>query len=357
VDEFARISYWTDNRASSEEEKRRGVIIGIGDDAAIIDITSANEGIAGDKQLVTAVDTMVELIHFNEQTMQDEDVGYKSVAACVSDIAAMGGVPLYALISVSMPSTYSEQRIRKLYDGIYECADRYKLSVIGGDTTSAPEHLVVSVTVIGTVEAGAALLRSGAKAGQALFVTGYLGQSAAGLHAMLSGYLNKNVSQHDDFYSLANAHQRPSPSVAAGRILLHSQRSSTDRLRAGALNDISDGLASEAWEIAEASGVRIVIEEDKLKLSNDLQTYAARRQLDPLQWILYGGEDYKLVGTLDTELLESVGKSFEQAGLSFHIIGYVEDGAPEAVLLRSSKGQAAQDKVKLAKRGFNHFNE
>ena len=353
MDEFARISYWTDHRARAEDEKLRGVVHGIGDDAAVLDISRAPEDVIGDKQLVASVDTMVEQIHFNERTMRDEDVGYKAVAACVSDIAAMGGVPLYALISISVPSTYSADRIHKLYNGIYDCANRYELSIVGGDTTSAPEHLVLSVTVIGAVEAGAALLRSSAQAGHAVFVTGLLGKSAAGLHALSSGRIEKNIAEQQYLFSLAEAHQRPSPSVAAGRILLQAQRSS-----GGALNDISDGLTSEAWEIAEASGVRIVLEEEQLVCSDELIAYAKELQQDPLQWILYGGEDYMLVGTMNREQIDHVAESFRQAGLPFYIIGFVEAGEPEVELLtsRMKQAQAGQRRIKLAKRGYNHFN-
>ena len=353
MDEFARISYWTDNRARAEEEKLRGVVHGIGDDAAVLDIRPVREDMIGDKHLVTSVDTMVEQIHFNDQTMRDEDVGYKAVAACVSDIAAMGGVPLYALISISIPSAYSADRIRKLYNGIYDCANRYELSIIGGDTTSAPAHLVLSVTVIGVVEAGAALLRSSAKAGQAVYVTGLLGKSAAGLQALSSGRIMKDIAAQEYLFPLAEAHQRPSPSVAAGRILLQTQAGS-----AGALNDISDGLASEAWEIAEASGVQIVLEEDKLVCSDEMKAFAIELQQDPLHWILYGGEDYRLLGTIDMQLIDLVAKNFEQAGLPFFRIGFVEAGTPEVELLvsKTKQVQADHERIKLAKRGYNHFN-
>ncbi|MDF2836845.1 MAG: thiamine-monophosphate kinase, partial [Paenibacillus sp.] len=186
MDEFASIAHWTARRQTAEWQKRRGVALGIGDDAAVVDLTDAADGIDGARRLLLAVDTMVETVHFSDATMRDEDVGYKALAANVSDIAAMGGVPLHALVSVSVPKSYGPERMLRVYDGLYACAERYGVAVIGGDTTSSPERLVVSVTLTGTVEAGRELRRSGAKPGEAVFLTGAVGLSAAGLHLLLA---------------------------------------------------------------------------------------------------------------------------------------------------------------------------
>lgn len=185
LDEFASIHHWTAGRQSGHWQQQRGVIIGIGDDAAVVDLCAA-ASIAGPQRLLLTVDTMVETVHFNESTMRDEDVGYKALAANISDIVAMGGIPLHALVSVSVPPTYNPERMRRLYDGLYACAERYGVAVVGGDTTSSPQHLVVAVTVTGTVEAGRELCRSGAKPGDAVFVTGAVGMAAAGLHLLLA---------------------------------------------------------------------------------------------------------------------------------------------------------------------------
>src|SRR5690606_34489914 len=118
-----------------------------------------------------------ETVHFNAATMDDPDVGWKALAANVSDIAAMGAEPLHALVSVSVPPAFGPERMRRLFDGLYACAERYGVVVIGGDTTSAPSHLVVAVTVTGAVEAGAALTRGGARPGDTVFVTAPIGMA------------------------------------------------------------------------------------------------------------------------------------------------------------------------------------
>lgn len=359
LDEFARIGHWTAGRQEGEWQRQRGVVVGIGDDAAVVDPAAAADGVASPKRLLLAVDTMVETVHFKQSTMRDEDVGYKALAANISDIAAMGGVPLHALVSVSVPPSFTPERMRRLYDGLYECAERYGVAIAGGDTTSAPEHLVVAVTVTGTVEAGRELLRSGAKPGDAVFVTGAVGMSAAGLHALLAKEARggaEDLPPLQELAALVQAHQRPSPSVRAGRLLL-------ERGSCRSLNDVSDGLASELWEIAEASGLRLVVREKHLPKSGSMAAYASSAGVDPLEWMLYGGEDYVLLGTMASEEADAMRVVFRQEGIPFFIIGEAEAGEPAVELIRqvqAIEGSGSQSRsakrVKLKKRGYNHFS-
>ncbi|MCR2803446.1 thiamine-phosphate kinase [Paenibacillus soyae] len=353
MDEFASIRHWTAGRQTAEWQRRRGVTLGIGDDAAAVDLSLAEAGLDGAGSLLIAVDTMVETVHFAEGTMADEDVGYKALAANVSDIAAMGGVPLHAVVSVSVPSGYGSERMRRVYDGLYVCAEQYGIAVIGGDTTSAPSHMVVSVTLTGTVETGKELRRSGARPGDAVFVTGPLGMSAAGLHLLLR---EEAGTPDSEYAAIVAAHKRPKPSVLAGRLLLKSGACRS-------LNDVSDGLASEAWELAEASGLRIVLEEGRLPKSGSLSAYAAKAGIDPLEWMLYGGEDYVLVGTVESGGADAVQKAFHERGLPFYIIGKAEAGEPDVELIPLPKnwnGERASGRIarrKIGKRGYNHFDE
>ncbi|WP_063846192.1 thiamine-phosphate kinase [Paenibacillus sp. FJAT-27812] len=360
LDEFESIHHWTAGRQEDEWQRRRGIVAGIGDDAAVVDLAAAADGVAEPKRLLLAVDTMVETVHFKQSTMRDEDVGYKALAANISDIAAMGGVPLHALVSVSVPPAYTPERMRRLYDGLYECAERYGVAIAGGDTTSSPEHLVVAVTVTGTVEAGRELRRSGAKPGDAVFVTGAVGMSAAGLHALLAEEARGAVmasadAGHQELAAVVKAHQRPNPSVRAGRLLL-------ERGSCHSLNDVSDGLASEAWEIAEASGLRLMLHEKRLPRSGSMSTYASSAGVDPLEWMLYGGEDYVLLGTMASEDAEAMQLAFQQEGIPFFIIGETEAGEPDVQLIRynqASKGSGLlssnEKRINLKKRGYNHF--
>ncbi|PWV93773.1 thiamine-monophosphate kinase [Paenibacillus cellulosilyticus] len=342
MDEFASIGHWTAGRQSAQWQKERGVVLGIGDDAAVVELPDVPQQ---QWQWVLAVDTMVETIHFNDKTMSASDIGYKALAANVSDVAAMGGLPMHALVSVSVPSTWGPDRMRALYDGLYECADRHGVAVIGGDTTSSPQHLVVAVTVVGRVETGKALQRSGAKPGDVIFVTGPIGQSAAGLHGLLDGQVDRIPEP------LVRAHRRPAPSVLAGRLL--QQRGTCT-----SLNDVSDGAASEAWEIAEASGVCLTLRDRQLPRSGALMSYAADAGQDALEWMLYGGEDYVLIGTIEAGDAEGAKAALEAEGIPMFIIGEVEEGGPDVQLVTSGSGSAigSERRRQLQKRGYNHFD-
>lgn len=348
MDEFARIRHWTAGRHSSEWLDQRGVIVGIGDDAAVIEPRLELAGLSGPLQWLMAVDTMVETVHFNSMTMEDGDIGYKALAANISDIAAMGGVPLHALVSVSVPAAYGPERMRRLYDGLYACAEQYGVAIIGGDTTSSPLHLVVAVTVTGAVEAGKALRRSGAKPGDAVFLTGPVGLSAAGLHVLSAPAGEAVRAEAGGLAALVQAHRRPAPSVRAGR-LLQARGTCTS------LNDVSDGLASEAAEIAAASHVRLALHEELLPRSGSMAAYAGLCGLSALDLMLYGGEDYVLLGTMAAEDAAAAKEAFHQEGLPFFLIGEVEAGEPGVELITRKQNGKSLSRARLEARGYNHF--
>lgn len=339
LDEFARIGYWTENRQTAALLAEQGVVLGIGDDAAVVG-TPPDEACGAEWLL--AVDTMVETVHFNDATMAEEDVGWKALAANVSDIAAMGGKPRHALVSVSAPRSWGPERLRRLYDGLYACAASYGVAIVGGDTTSSPLHLVVAVTVTGTVAAGKAVRRSGAKPGDAVFVTGAAGMSAAGLHFLSAAAASAaargaagaeprpvplSAAEAAGAAALVLAHRRPAPSVRAAALL-------AARGTLTSLNDVSDGLASEAWEIAQASGVKIALRESLLPRNGSMTAYAHRCGVDPLDWILYGGEDYVLLGTIAAEDAAAAKAELAAAGLPMYLVGEAEAGPAAVELVR-----------------------
>lgn len=357
---------------------KQGVVLGIGDDTAVVGLPPGDNG--GSLEWLLAVDTMVETVHFNDATMGEADIGWKALAANVSDIAAMGGVPRHALVSVSVPPAWGPARMRRLYDGLYACAEHYGVAVVGGDTTSSPLHLVVSVTVVGTAPAGKAIRRAGAQPGDAVFVTGAAGMAAAGLHALLAAAAVRagaaaqphgggagsppasmsppTVKAAPGTAALVQAHRRPAPSVRAA-LLLAARGTVTS------LNDVSDGLASEAWEIAEASGVTIVLRDSDLPRSGSMTAYAHNCGVNPLEWILYGGEDYVLLGTIAAADAEAAKAELAEAGLPMFIIGEVEAGGAGVELLRDLDGGSGRSgggtgryevlREQIAKRGYNHF--
>ncbi|WP_421617192.1 thiamine-phosphate kinase [Brevibacillus sp. TJ4] len=336
-DEFSLIRQWT---SRSHGDEKDGVSVGIGDDAAVFAPTPGME-------MVVCCDAMVETVHFLKETMKPADIGYKAMISNISDVAAMGGIPRFALVSIAVSPRWTAEECSEMYDGLYEACGQYGVRLIGGDTASAPDTLFLSVTVIGEVEKGMALRRSQARSGELVFVTGSVGSSAAGLHLLLAQQ-NRTVEagggtdESDEWDTLVRAHQRPQAQVQAGRLLLLSGACT-------ALNDISDGLASELWEIAEASGVTIQVEAERIPLLAKTRSYAQKVGKDPLAWALYGGEDYQLVGTLAAERSEEVARRFAEQGIPFAVIGRVEAKGQGVFLVQDG------ERRKLPKAGFNHF--
>lgn len=353
----------------AEAGNETGIVVGIGDDAAVCQMTES-------MQLVLTCDSMVETIHFNDRTMRAADVGHKAMASNLSDLAAMGAVPRYALVALSAPKTADPAYLQELYTGLYACASLYGTSVVGGDTTSSPGGLTVTVTVTGEVETGRALLRSAAQPGDRVFVTGHPGCSAAGLHWLLQHGLSQAETAEQPggssiaaspetpaagrpgegaraagayepaasrWVPLIRAHQRPEPRVSAGRALLRSGL-------CGALNDVSDGVASEAWEISEASGCRLTLREEALPLHPLLASYGQEVGVDPLEWLLYGGEDYELLGTVPAAEADKLEVLFGELQLPLHYIGDVVAGHPGVELVRTDGRSQPLDK-----KGYNHF--
>lgn len=323
-DEFSFI-----NSITPKKYKQPHLIAGIGDDAALY---SGNN----DVEEIVCMDTMIEDVHFTRQTMKPFHIGYKALASNISDIAAMGGKPNFYLVSIAIPKHWSDTELLEIYKGMESLACRFQMDLIGGDTVSSKHSLVITVTVIGRVHKGRHLLRKNAKANDIVFVTGSLGDSAAGLELLLKAGVDFNFSK--DEQALIIRHQLPEPKVEIGQILAEYPRV--------ALNDVSDGIASELNEIAAASDVTIVIEAEKLPKSRQLTSFSEEKQL---HWMLNGGEDYELVGTVSEENWLKIKEECGKKKYSITKIGYVMEG-PAKVLIK----QGDQMNL-LQKLGFNHF--
>lgn len=307
------------------------LFVGIGDDAAVY---TPRKGF----QQIVCMDTMVEGIHFLRKTMKPFDIGYKSVAINISDIAAMGGHPKYYLVSVAIPPDWHEKELLEIYEGMNDAAKRFQVDLIGGDTVSIDKRLVVTVTVIGEIEHGKARLRSDARPGDVVFVTGTLGDSAAGLYLLLNKG-NFHLPENDYTY-LVSRHQRPVPQVEAGKLISDLERAS--------LNDVSDGIASELNEIAEMSKLQIIINKDLLPLSDSIRLMPVEKQYE---WALSGGEDFELVGTTSKNSFEILKEKCEKRGIRLTKIGEVLEGDPMVYLKEKDKCQ------RLLKKGYNHFQK
>lgn len=327
-DEFAFI-----RSIMTKTKFQQSLIQGIGDDAALFQNDDRYE-------TVVAVDTLVEGVHFKKSTLTAYDIGYKALAVNLSDLAAMGALPLYYLVSIAIPKKgWSETELNDIYKGMNELADSFRVDLIGGDTVLTSGALVISVTAIGQVEKNCHLLRSRAQAGDLIFVTGTLGASSAGLSLLLEKGRDYPYCEQETL--LIVQHQQPKPQIHAGRMLAELNC----RI---ALNDISDGIASEAYEIAKASAKKLILDYEKIPKHPALQLFS-RREIE--QFVLYGGEDFQLLGCLPQPNWAYVKTKFDEANIPITQIGYVEDGETDVYIMKNGAME------KEHKRGYNHFKE
>jgi len=301
------------------------VQVPIGDDCAVVEASG---------RLAVTTDAVVEGVHFRRDTMSPAQVGYRAMAAAVSDIAAMGGEPAFVTVALAVPPSWPQDDVVAIYDGVAEAAAAFGASVVGGDVVSTPGPLWLSITAVGRVERP--VTRAGARPGDVLFVTGSLGGSAAGLDILLGRRGGSAVARA----VLVERHRRPTPRLAFGR--------EAARLGATALDDISDGLASELHEIAEASGVRLVLEGDRIPIQPEVVEYARAVGKDPLEYALFGGEDYELVGTAPRDVFARLLAVAPVVRTPVTAIGRVEEG--DGVVMRRA-GKLSE----VARRGYNHF--
>lgn len=271
MDEFELIRRYFDRKRLAP-----GVEIGIGDDGAVL---SPDPG----KHQVQVVDTLVEGVHFPADT-QPSDIAYRAVAVNLSDIAAMGASPRWMTLALTLKDA-GEIWVKSFASGLFEAADPYQLALVGGDTTSGPV-VTVTVTITGEVEKGAALLRSGAKVGDTIFVTGTVGDASAGL-ALLQ--------QREPNAFLVQRFLRPTARVETGRNLLG---------KASAAIDISDGLLGDLRKLLSASGVGGEIDIEKLPLSDALRERFGDDERR--HYGLTGGDDYELCFTAPADAVRDI---------------------------------------------------
>ncbi|MEK4563939.1 thiamine-phosphate kinase [Alkalihalobacillus sp. FSL R5-0424] len=309
------------------------LVMGIGDDAAVY---ASTEGM----REVVCVDTMIEGVHFTKDTLSPFQIGRKALAINVSDLAAMGAVPRFYLVSIAIPSVWEDEEVSDLYKGMQELADQFKMDLIGGDTVSAKEALVITVTAIGQVEETVSLYRSKAAPGDVVFVTGTVGSSAAGLELLLEK--GRHASFNKSEAELVLMHQQPEPQVGAGRLCAETKARIS-------LNDISDGVASEASELAEASKVSIYLQADQIPFHPALNKFNEEQKL---AFAFNGGEDFQLIGTIEETAFSSFAGNALKSGIHIHQIGEVKEKAEHLVYIMD-KDQSKP----LQKGGFNHFKK
>ncbi len=305
---------------------RQQLIIGIGDDAA------AWYGDAS-TQLAT-VDSFIQDIHFSPGIAPWSELGWKALAASLSDIAAMGGIPRYALVSLALPDDTEVDDVTALYKGMIELAQQSGVAIIGGDTSSAP-LVAITVTILGNTRNRDKhlLTRSAAKPGEKVAVTGELGAAAAGLET-----LNKQLQFDPEATAcLKNAYLHPHPRISEGQLLV-------DQGVKTAI-DISDGLISDLKHICKSSQVGARIEVDRVPIQPTVKSNFGDKSLE---LALSGGEDYELLFTASTKIINKVRRA---APCPITVIGEIVADKSGAIALVDSKGNP----FNLGKAGWEHF--
>jgi len=268
---------------------RSTVITGVGDDVAVIKTKA-------EKYLLLTCDILIEGTHFTKETITPYQLGKKAISINVSDIAAKGGIPNQALISIGLTKDTKVKYVEEIYRGIKEKAKKYNIDIVGGNTALSKDKIFVDIFLIGEIEPEFLLLRSGAKTGDKIIVTGNLGDSSAGLEIIENPDIKFKDIKLEKRYknNLKIAHLNPCPRLVEGRIIAKSRL-------AHSMMDISDGLSSDLAKICEASGIGAIIWEHKIPISKETLAFAKSIKKSPLNFALHGGEDYELLLTSPPE--------------------------------------------------------
>ena len=270
------------------------IVKAIGDDAAAF--TTDPQQIS----LITT-DLLVERIHFLRSAITGFDLGYKSLAVNLSDIAAMGGTAREAFVSIAIPPDCPLDYLEALYGGMKNLAAKFHVNILGGDTTRSKDDLIINVAVYGMVAREEMLCRNAAKPGDIIFSTGFLGDSKAGLHLIL----NNIPPNSAELIGLRKAHILPEPQLREGRFL-------ACRPAVHAAIDTSDGLSSDLGHIANESGVGATLYSENLPISDFLNQFCRQFDGDPVDYALSGGEDYTLLCTIEPDEADIIAEQFKK---------------------------------------------
>jgi len=307
------------------------VIRGIGDDCAVIRTPGSGA------MLITS-DVFIEGVHFLKD-QSPESVGGKLLAVNLSDVAAMGGRPGEAVVDLMLTEATTLEWVERFFKGLAEVAKRYEVNLVGGDTSRHPDRITLSLTLTGRCRKDEVVYRKGAKPGDFVFVSGTLGDADAGLDRMRNAECG--VWKVDD--SLIKKYLSPEPRIELGRLLARTRSVS-------AMIDLSDGIAVGARQLAESSGIAIVLNRESIPISSELSEYCVNQVSDPIDWALKAGGDYELLFTVPEESLRKVerfgSKRPELPALT--CIGKVQEG--NGVLLRRGI-----ETTLLAGGGWEHF--
>lgn len=332
--EFGLIEHLTKNI----EHQNASTILGVGDDAAVIDHFG--------KQTVITTDLLIEGVHFDLMYTPLKHLGYKSVVVNLSDVYAMNAIPTQITVSLAISNRFSVEALEEFYEGIYAACAEYDVDLIGGDTTSVPKGLVISVTALGEVAPDKFVKRSTANVNDLICVSGYLG----------GAYLGLLLLEREKKVFLETKGVQPDledRDYIVGRLLKPEARKDIieffekENIVPTSMMDISDGLSSEVLHICKQSNVGAILYEEKLPIHPDTKEFAYKLEIDPTACALSGGEDYELLFTLSQADYDKI-----KDALGIRVIGYVTEAGEGATII--TKGGS---KHKLTAQGWNAFGK
>ena len=328
IGELKLIQRIADNYRSSLSS----IVTGIGDDAAALKISENNI-------LLTTCDLLLEDVHFNLNVTDSYQLGRKSLAVNLSDIAAMGGTPLFFLVSLALPPHLPIEFIDDLYRGMTDLADEFDTKLVGGDTNASPDKLMINITLLGEANPDHLLKRSGAQVGDSIFVTGTLGDAALGFFIL---EFNKNMNRSYSHNTLTYRHLSPYPRIKEGI------RIAENRL-ASAMIDISDGLLIDLRRILTLSKLGATIYIPQLPLSKEFKQYQGKLKHNKIDFALKGGEDYELLFTSPQNKEKELLKLGQTLGVPINKIGEVNSSEELVILDQNHKSYPIDDQ------GYDHF--
>jgi len=309
----------------------------IGDDTAYLE----------ELGIVVTTDTLIEDVHFRLRTTTPFDLGFKSMAVNLSDIASDGAIPAYAFVSLSLPDYCDESFVKEFYNGMKELCIRHGVTIAGGDITKA-DKLFINISLIGKTENLKPARRNNAKVGDIVIATGFYGTSKAGFEILENEEKFTEIFPNFILEKFKKAHRKPEPHLGFGRIILQNSKTTP------AMMDTSDGLADALFKIAQSSNVEIEVEEKLIPIDNDLKEVAKILNANPLEWILFGGEDYTLVATVD----ENVANKLAVKNIPIRKIGkVVKENNQGIVRINSVNEISVIDEQVLEQKSFQHFNK
>jgi len=321
--------------AEKIEIENSGTIKGIGDDAAVLDFKN--------KQVVVTTDLLIENVHFDLAYVPLKHLGYKSIVVNLSDVYAMNATPTQVTVSIAISNRFPVEAVEELYRGMNLACKRYGVDIVGGDTSSSLKGLVISVTALGSVDAGKVVYRNGAQLNDILCVSGDLGAAYMGLQLLEreKEVFKANPNSQPEFEGykyLIERQLKPEPRNDVVQFFAENNIQPTSMI------DISDGLSSEILHICQQSGVGCRVYEDKIPLDPETDQFGKEVNIDPSIAALNGGEDYELLFTIDVKEYEKI-----RNNAAFSVIGHITEKETGCFLVSKNGTE-----VKLEAQGWKH---